>query len=125
MMKDPSEQDPILVVDDDPSILAVISQLLEDEGYAVETATNGAEALQRVEQTHPALVLLDMNMPILNGWDFARQVHERGLEAPIVVMTAGERAHRAAAEINALGYLAKPFEIDQLLDTVEHLSRAS
>ena len=116
--------DPILIVDDDPSILTVISQLLEEEGYPVETATNGAEALKRVEQIHPALVLLDMNMPVLNGWDFARQAQERGLDVPIVVMTAGERAHRAAEEIHALGYLAKPFEIEQLLDTVEHLYHA-
>ncbi len=112
---------PILVVDDDPSILATVSEILEFEGYPVETATNGAEALQVVESDAPSLVLLDMRMPVLNGWDFAQALRERGIALRIVVMTAAQNARRWAEEIQADGYLAKPFDLPALLNTVEHL----
>ena len=112
---------PILVVDDDPSILSTVSEILDLEGYPVETATNGAEALRAVEQSRPSLVLLDMRMPILDGWGFARALKERGLELPILVMTAAQNARRWAEEIGADGHLAKPFEIPDLLDAVERL----
>ncbi len=115
---------PILVVDDDPSILATVSEILEFEGYPVRTATNGAEALQLIEQEPPSLVLLDMRMPVLDGWGFARRLGERGVRLPIVVMTAAQDARRWAEEIGAAGYVPKPFELPELLDTVERLRAA-
>src|SRR5437763_1381023 len=75
---------PILVVDDDPSILAVVSQILDFEGYPVQTATDGAEALAAVNTQRPSLVLLDMRMPVLDGWGFARALAARGEQLPIV-----------------------------------------
>ena len=113
---------PILVVDDDPSILSTISEILGFEGYKVETATNGAEALRAVERTRPSLVLLDMRMPVLDGWGFADALKERGMRLPILVMTAAQNAHRWAAVIGADGHVAKPFDIDDLLNAVERLS---
>ena len=110
----------ILVVDDDQSIRSTISEILSSEGYAVETASNGAEALLIVGQNHPSLVLLDMRMPILNGWEFARILRERGIAVPILVMTAAQDAKRWAKEIGAQGFLAKPFDLDDLLLAVEH-----
>lgn len=109
----------ILVVDDDPSLLEVLSLVLSSEGYRVTTAKNGAEALQQIEQVQPALVLLDMRMPVLNGWEFAARLHERGITLPIVVMTAAQDAHRWAEEIGATGYVPKPFDIGDLLAAVE------
>ncbi len=109
----------ILVVDDDPSIRATISEILRMEGYPVEVAANGAEALTTVERSRPGLVLLDMRMPVLDGWGFARGLRERGVDLPILVMTAAQNARRWAEEIGADGYLAKPFDIDDLLDAVE------
>jgi CheY-like chemotaxis protein len=114
---------PVLVVDDDDAILASVREILELEGYPVVTATNGAEALRRIEEERPALVLLDMRMPGLNGWDVARILRERGLAVPILVMTAAQDARRWAAQIGASGYLAKPFDLDDLLGTVERLLR--
>jgi CheY-like chemotaxis protein len=112
----------ILVVDDDPSILATVAEILELEGYLVETAANGEEALRVVERTLPALVVLDMRMPVLDGWGFARAIRERGLEVPIMVMTAAQDTRRWAAEIGAVGYLAKPFELRDLLTAVDRLT---
>jgi len=112
---------PILVVDDDPSIRAVVAQILDFEGYPVQTATDGAEALAAVAQARPSLVLLDMRMPVLDGWGFARALAARGEQLPIVVMTAAQDARRWAEEIGAAGYLAKPFELPDLLAVVERL----
>jgi CheY-like chemotaxis protein len=109
----------ILVIDDDPAILDTVTQILEFEGYSVATATNGAEGLRQVDQAPPALILLDMRMPVLDGWGFARTLRERGVALPIVVMTAAQDARRWAQEISASAYLAKPFDLLDLLDVVQ------
>lgn len=113
--------DTILVVDDDPGILSTVAEVLDLEGYSVQTATNGAEALRAVDREEPCLVLLDMRMPVLDGWGFAQAVRERGLTLPIVVMTAAQDARHWADEIGAAGFLAKPFELMDLLVAVERL----
>ncbi len=115
---------PILVVDDDPTILATVSEALDFEGFPVITATNGAEALELVDRNRPSLVLLDMRMPVLDGWGFMRAVRERGLNLTVVVMTAAADARRWAREIDAQGVLAKPFELDDLLGAVVRLRAA-
>lgn len=117
---------PILVVDDDPEILAMLRDFLESEGLVVRTAANGAEALDALDEVAPALILLDMRMPVLDGWGFAEQVRERQLGYPIVVMTAAESARSWAEEIGATGYIAKPFDVNELLQTIErHRQRDS
>jgi CheY-like chemotaxis protein len=112
-------QHPILIVDDDPSILSTVSDILEFEGYPVATATNGAEALDALDKVHPGLILLDMRMPVLDGWGFARELKDRGVVLPILVMTAAQDASRWAQEIGADGYLAKPFQLMELLTAVQ------
>lgn len=109
----------VLVVDDDPSILATVADLLAFEGYPVRTATNGAEALEEVARAHPRVVLLDMRMPVLDGWGFAQAIAERGNQLTILVMTAAQDARRWAQEIGAAGYVSKPFELLELLTAVE------
>jgi CheY-like chemotaxis protein len=118
-------ESPVLVVDDDPTILATVSEILDLEGFSVVTATNGAEALAAVAEYKPSLVLLDMRMPVLDGWGFMREVEKRGLDIIVVVMTAAADARRWAREIGAHGVLAKPFELDELVSAVERLRRAS
>ncbi len=113
---------PILVIDDDPSILNVVVDILTYEGYTVERATNGAEGLKLLEHLEPRLVLLDMRMPVLDGWGFVRTLRQQGRSLPIVVMTAAQDAQRWAQEIAADGYLAKPFELLDLLDVVEQMA---
>ena len=105
------------MVDDDASIVAVVTDILMAEGHEIVSAENGAEALTKVSDE--ALVLLDMRMPVLDGWGFARAFRASGKRSPIVVMTAAENARRWADEIGAEGYLAKPFEVDALIAAVE------
>ena len=110
------------MVDDDPSIVEIVSEILQSVGHEVVSAENGAVALAKVNGE--ALVLLDMRMPVLDGWGFAREFRAAGKRSPIVVMTAAENARRWAEEIGADGYLSKPFEIDALIAAVErHATR--
>jgi two-component system, chemotaxis family, chemotaxis protein CheY len=109
---------PILVVDDDPTILAAVSEALDLEGFPVVTATNGAEALVVVDRERPSLVLLDMRMPVLDGWGFMHAIRERGVDITVVVMTAAADARRWGREIGAQGVLAKPFALDDLVGAV-------
>jgi hypothetical protein len=67
----------VLVVDDDPDILDALSEILEVEGYEVQRARNGREALERLEQMLPDVVLLDLMMPVMDGWEFARSLSPR------------------------------------------------
>ena len=112
----------VLVVDDDNSILDTVTAILSGEGYQVMAAAGGQEALSLVRTWHPTLVLLDMRMPLMDGWAVARSLHETGLHVPIVVMTAAESARRWADEIGAAGHLAKPFTLDELINCVEKYS---
>ena len=110
---------PVLVVDDDQDILYSMDMALSDEGYEVLTASDGAEALAVLQLRVPTLILLDMRMPVMDGWQFARAYRRRpGPHAPIVVVTAARDAAERAAEIEAQGVLPKPFRIDDLLQTV-------
>jgi CheY-like chemotaxis protein len=111
--------DTVLVVDDDTSILDTVSAILSGEGYDVVSVTSGQEALEAVARKQPAVILLDMRMPVMDGWAVARALHAQGINVPIVVMTAAESAKRWADEVGAEGYLAKPFGLDELLATVE------
>lgn len=111
--------DPILVVDDDDAILSTVQAALDDEGYTVLAASDGLVALDLVRQRPPSLILLDMKMPVMDGWGFARAYRAQpGLHAPIVVFSAAVDAGRRAAEIGAQGYLAKPFNLDDLLAVI-------
>ncbi len=106
------------MVEDDPSILAMVTQILRGEDYPVVTAYNGAEALVALAQTQPSLILLDMRMPRMDGWQFAAALRTRGIAVPIVVMTAAENARRWAEEIGADGFVIKPFDFRRLLEAV-------
>ena len=114
-------ESPILVVDDDDSIRQTVAEILEVEGYRVAEAANGEEALRLLSEDAPSLILLDMRMPILDGWGFARALRERGIRLPILVMTAAQNARLWAEEIGADGYVSKPFDLDHLLDQVQRL----
>jgi CheY-like chemotaxis protein len=109
----------VLVVDDEPDIRATVTAMLESEGYDVVQATNGAEALRAMELEPPDIVLLDMRMPVLDGWGFAAELRRRGHEVPIVVMTAARDAAHWASEIAASAFVAKPFGFDDLINAVE------
>lgn len=116
----------ILVVEDDDSIAELTELALAPEGHEIVRAANGAVALDLLEGTTVDLVLLDVRMPVMDGWTFARAYGERpGPHAPIVVMTAAAGAARRAAEIGCAGFLAKPFDLDDLYAVVHRAGGAA
>jgi CheY-like chemotaxis protein len=109
----------VLVVDDDPDMVAIIRIMLDDSGYQVRCARNGKEALESVAEKMPAVVLLDMLMPVMDGWQCARELRARyGRRVPIVVVTAAEHAGARAEQVGGDEVLAKPFEMAELLRIV-------
>jgi CheY-like chemotaxis protein len=111
----------ILVVEDDPFQRLVMSTFLTQAGYEVALAAEGGEALHLLEQHQqdqqlPALILLDMLMPGMDGWQFARELHERQWHIPILVMTAADHAREWSEEVGAIGYMTKPLSLP-LLET--------
>ena len=114
----------ILVVDDDAAILTFISMALSDEGYEVFTAEDGLSALELVLAQHPDLILLDMRMPGVDGRAFIQIYKERpDADIPIILMTADHSDRNALADLPIEGYLAKPFDLDDLLNLVnQHVS---
>jgi two-component system response regulator MprA len=106
----------VLVVDDEQDILAFVQAALEQEGYSVSLATDGREALTAIATRQPDLMLLDVNMPDVDGWAVLRELRAAaGPQTPVVVMTAGYNAQTQALGSGAQGYLGKPFELDDLL----------
>jgi CheY-like chemotaxis protein len=115
----------VLVVEDDADLLGLMEMILAEGGYAVRTASDGRQGLARVAEQMPGVILLDMRMPVMSGWEFAREFRSRyGHAAPIVVVTAAENAQERAAEIGAEAWLAKPFELDDVLLLVARLISA-
>ena len=111
--------DDVLIVDDDPDMVTIIRIMLDDAGYQVRSARNGKEALESVATKMPAVVLLDILMPVMDGWQCARELRARyGRRVPIVVVTAAEHAGARAAQVGGDDVLAKPFEMAELLRIV-------
>jgi DNA-binding response OmpR family regulator len=109
----------VLVIDDDPSIRQVVGYVLSDEGYQVDEAANGERALEAIARHHPDLILLDMKMPVMDGWEFARRYRERhDRRAAIIVITAATDAALRGAHVEADDFLAKPFDLDTLIECV-------
>jgi CheY-like chemotaxis protein len=116
----------ILIVEDDNDLAGLVAEILEAAGYRTAIAANGREALDHLRTNdHPDLILLDMMMPVMDGWKFREE--QRKLPAvasiPVVTVTADGDARGKAASIQAAGYVAKPIGIDTLLDEVERVCR--
>lgn len=109
----------ILVVDDEANILSLVVELLEDEGYTVRSASNGAAALSAITEQQPALVLMDMYMPQMNGLMLLDHLAQQGTtDLPIILMTASSSAAEQIMSQSNIDYLPKPFDINQLLAVV-------
>jgi len=119
----------VLVVDDDAEIVDAVGEALQDDGYLVETATDGATALKRVLEAPPDLIILDVRMPNLNGWEFCeivrRQSHTR--DVPVLFLTACSevRDQITAMQVGGSDHLSKPFRLAVLRDKVRSLTRES
>jgi CheY-like chemotaxis protein len=116
----------ILVADDEPHIVTALEFLLQRNGFEVQVARNGDEALNLIESGQPDLVLLDVMMPSVDGWEMLRRVQERyGAGAIPVVMFSGkvdEQAQQQAAVNGAQGFVGKPFDLQQLIDQTKTIA---
>jgi CheY-like chemotaxis protein len=119
-----TEKVAVLVVDDDPGIRQLCADVLSEEGYVVHTASNGQEALTRIEHNSFKVALIDIMMPIMDGMQLCRILRSREAtrQLPIIVMSAATNLANKATEILANGVLVKPFEIDKLLSCVKQLA---
>ena len=117
----------VLVVDDSITVRRVTQRLLQREGYRVALASDGLQALERLQQERPALVLSDIEMPRMDGFDLARNIRGDALlrDLPIVMITSRiARKHREhAMELGVNHYLGKPYSDEELLGLVEHYAR--
>lgn len=110
----------ILVVDDERDIQRFVRDTLAGEGYQVMTSDSGEDALRSVVRARPDLILLDVNLPGVDGWEVLSNLRAAaGEQTPVVVMTAGYNAQEQALASGAQGYLGKPFELADLLSAVE------
>ncbi len=115
----------VLVVDDDRDIRETLQELLEQEGYDVDIAKNGHEALALARREHPALILLDLFMPVMDGLEFRRaQIEDPSLaHIPVVVVSAAAGMETRIGELGVAGYLEKPLRIEQLFEIVKRYCR--
>jgi len=114
-----AQQPIILVVEDDDYCRDLLEQILTMNGYRVNAASNGQEGLEVLKTVKPDLILLDMKMPVMSGWEFSRHLkNERSNTIPFIIVSAAEDIQMRAQETGADGWLEKPFELDNLLDTV-------
>jgi DNA-binding response OmpR family regulator len=104
------------VVDDDDDIRDALRELLEDEGYDVCTAADGLEALAKMTARPPCVVLLDLMMPRMNGWQVLQEMHARHLDVPVCVVSAMKQN----APRDVVCVLAKPLDVGRLLSVIEN-----
>ena len=111
---------PILLIEDDEAIQGAIQDALAMEGHTVLTAPHGGVALELLARQPVSLILLDIKMPVMDGWAFARAYRQQAARpAPIVVLTAARDSAQWAREVDAAAYLAKPFGLDELYELVD------
>jgi excisionase family DNA binding protein len=114
----------ILIVDDDPGLRGFVRASLELEGYSVREAGSAEEGLAALEEESPDLILLDVMMPKVDGWEMLRRVRERhGVEAIPVLMFSGkvDESENEAASRGAQGFIGKPFDPHQLIESAKHM----
>jgi CheY-like chemotaxis protein len=113
----------ILVADDDPDILSIVSMSLETQGYTIHKAINGRDAVDLAKQHRPDLILMDMMMPVLSGYEAVRELKADATTKDIVIVGLSAKAMATdmerATDVGIDGYITKPFRIAQVLIVVE------
>lgn len=112
-----SSREQIMVVDDDAGIRATLAEVLDDEGYDVVQAQDGSQALGLLATAAPSAIILDLNMPVMDGPTFYRAIRAQGILVPVIILSA-LNAVRVARELGATAAVTKPYDIDGLLATL-------
>lgn len=122
-MGSPQAAKKILVVDDEATVRFLLSRVLSHAGFAVEVATDGEAALQRIQAACPDLVVLDLMMPGLDGWGVLERLKAMPVPPPVLIVSAhgDSDTPRRAAEAGAAGYMTKPFALKALVETCVHI----
>jgi CheY-like chemotaxis protein len=119
---DATPQRLLLIVDDDAATRMLLTELFNSRGYAVVLAENGEEGLRHLLDYSPDLVVLDLQMPVMDGWRFRAEqqtlTNVRVASVPVVLLTGTGNAAKSAKALHAAGFIEKPFEPDLLLDAV-------
>lgn len=125
MMSKDNSTKKVLVVDDEPDTLELVKLVLESGGFEVMLANNGMEALAQIETTKPDIVLLDIMMPDMDGWDVFRKIKERNSDIPIAILTAKAQNIDKLLGLHVLkadDYITKPFGKNELIGKVKKLT---
>jgi len=113
----------VLIVDDDPVMVKMLETRLKANGYEVSAVTEATDGLQMAMDTSPDLVILDVMMPIINGYNFCRllKADERGKDVFIILLTSRNELEdiKTGFEMGADAYLTKPINMDKLFDTIK------
>lgn len=117
----------VLVVDDDCDSRTLLELALSLEGYGVQSAANGAAALERARALHPQVILLDLAMPIMDGFAFrAAQLSDPAIAAiPVICVSGRNDADEAARELNLAGCVKKPFALDEIVDRIRYITETA
>jgi CheY-like chemotaxis protein len=119
-----AEQPRVLVIDDDEVIRGFLCEALEDDGYDVRAAADGREALGLLRAWRPDLILLDLMMPVMDGWAFreAQRGEPSLADIPVIVLSAVRDLSARATALGAAALVAKPFDLDALLHTIDRVA---
>ncbi len=124
-MTDAASPKKVLVVDDEPDTLELVKLVLESGGFVATLATSGKEALSKIEESKPDIVLLDIMMPDMDGWELFRKIKERYATMPIAILTAKAQNIDKLLGLHVLkadDYITKPFGKNELIDRVRKLA---
>ena len=116
----------ILLVEDEDTIGAIVSDALTLEGYVVRRARNGREGIACLQSWVPCLILLDLMMPVMDGWTFRaeqRKLPGKAADVPVIVLSGAREARARAAELGAVAALSKPFDLADVIGAVERWVR--
>lgn len=114
----------ILLVEDDTSIRELLTEILEDEGYSVVSGANGSEGLKSLEKTIPDLIIMDIMMPVMDGYAFRKEIlkNNKFNQIPVLVMSAQSQVLEKLETHDLKNFINKPIELSHLLETVNTLA---
>ena len=115
-----AEEKVVLVIEDDEVIRFLLVDVLEERGFGVHCASNGAEAIDMLESMRPHVIVLDLLMPVMHGWGFMEEyVRQTDTPIPIIVLSVNPILPRSFDRLGVYRCMGKPFDVEELIEAVE------